>query len=155
MAAAPSAARPLPLGPLQGIAYDVTPCETQQPEHILGSCRHADMAALHTERHNQALLLVHRALMQSVSPQPCIVIMDATSKAQLPPGIYSNRLPAWLLPSINDTMRSKLRPDLLIIEGICPADLTSLDLSDPTTALDVRRRCKITIVELGYTIEHK
>ena len=122
--------------------------------HILGSCRHADMAALYTERHNQALLLVHRALMQSVSSQPCIVIMDATSKAQLPPGIYSNRLPAWLLPSINDTMRSKLRPDLLIIEGICPVDLTSLDLSDPTTALDVRRRCKITIVELGYTIEH-
>ena len=110
------------------------------------------MAALYIERHNQALLLVHRALMQSVSPQPCIVIMDATSKAQLPPGIYSNRLPAWLLPSINDTMRSKLRPDLLIIEGICPADLTSLDLSDPFA--DVRRRCKITIVELGYTIEH-
>ena len=34
MAAVPSVARPLPLGPQQGIAYDVTPCETQQPTSL-------------------------------------------------------------------------------------------------------------------------
>ena len=34
MAAAPCVASPLPLGPQQEIAYDVTPCETQQPTSL-------------------------------------------------------------------------------------------------------------------------
>ena len=34
MAAAPCVARPLPLGPQQGIACDVTPCGTQQPTSL-------------------------------------------------------------------------------------------------------------------------
>jgi hypothetical protein len=72
-------------GPLTGDRMRRDPLR-DSAAHILGSCRHADMAALYTERHNQALLLVHRALMQSVSPQPCIVLITPPAKHNCPRG---------------------------------------------------------------------
>ena len=51
----------------------------------------------------------------------------------------------------------KSSPDILIIDGLAPADLVTLNLSDPTnptTLQALHRRCKIIILELGYTIEH-
>ena len=50
----------------------------------------------------------------------CFTIMDATSLRNLPLGIHST-FPHWLLPDVDPDTRNKLRPDILLIQGLSPA----------------------------------
>ena len=49
--------------------------------------------------------------------------MDVGQAADLPEGVAGKRLPPWILPKVDNETRGKLRPDILIIEGLehCPA----------------------------------
>ena len=38
--------------------------------------------------------------------------------ADLPEGVAGKRLPPWILPKVDNETRMKLRPDILIIEGL-------------------------------------
>ena len=44
--------------------------------------------------------------------------MDAGQAADLPEGVAGKRLPPWILPKVDNETRRKLRPDILIIEGL-------------------------------------
>ena len=44
--------------------------------------------------------------------------MDATAADKIPPGVTDTRIPQWILPHLHDGTRLKMRPDLLIIQGL-------------------------------------
>ena len=45
-------------------------------------------------------------------------IMDACAQADLPPEVQAKRIPPWLLPRVCPETLRRMRPDLLIIEGL-------------------------------------
>ena len=45
-------------------------------------------------------------------------MMGIGQAAELPEGVAGKRLPPWLLPKVDNEARGKLRPDILIIEGL-------------------------------------
>jgi hypothetical protein len=85
--------------------------------HLLSACTHPDLAALYIKRHNLALCMIQRSVNTHSDLGNCYTIMDATTKEDLPPGVASNRIPPWVLPSISDEVHNRLRPDLLIFQG--------------------------------------
>ena len=48
----------------------------------------------------------------------CNTIINAGQAADLPEGVAGKRLPSWILPKVDNETRGKLRPDILIIEGV-------------------------------------
>ncbi len=92
----------------------------------------------------------------------CYTILDATKESDLPSGVNSNRLPAWLAPDVPthfppDFDPSKLRPDLLFIQNLSQQDYSRLRCpsrhADPATLARLMRTCVVHILELGYTSE--
>jgi hypothetical protein len=88
--------------------------------------------------------------------------MDATSADRLPIGVHSTRLPDWMVPltppsfDIDFNFR-RLRPDLLIIEGLPYNEFLRLQRSStfttPATQTRLRQTCTLHIIEVGYTSE--
>ena len=84
---------------------------------------------------------------------------NSTSSNCLPPGVSSTRLPNWLfLPDFDEHTRLRLRPDILIIEGLSlstflhhQSDLESLTPYGLTLLTDIKKHAKIHIIELGFT----
>jgi hypothetical protein len=82
-------------------------------------------------------------------------IMDATAAASLPDGVIGTRVPSWMLPSVPSQDLALLRPDLLIIEGLSTTAAAALGgrLQDPSVLAHIQSRCRIHLIELGYTSE--
>ena len=82
------------------------------------------------------------------SPSTCKYSIDDSSNH------YLASLPAWpCLPTEidpTDTVVNKFRPDILIIEGLTPSDISNHDMHDPVTLTRFQRTCKIHILEIGY-----
>ena len=77
----------------------ISPRDT--PGHILGACSHPDMQKLYISRHNKAVRHIQHHL--HIGPLAGhFTIMDASSDASKPPGVYSTRLPPWLFPPTFD-----------------------------------------------------
>ena len=90
---------------------------TDGTTHILGGCGHPRMEAHRTARHNDAGRALLRTLLAAPAPAPPYVVADLSAADDLPPGVSGTRLPAWLLPSLSNEVRKKLRPDILILDG--------------------------------------
>ena len=85
--------------------------------HLLGSCSHPTAVAMRIARHDGAVRKLQKHLSKC-SMRGFFTIMDACALADLPPEVQSKRIPTWLLPQVEpDTLR-RMRPDLLIIEGL-------------------------------------
>ena len=79
----------------------------------------------------------------------------------LPPGVSTTRLPTWLLPpNFDEDTRCRLRPDILIIDGLPLATFLShkadIEASTPAGQLFINNLKRhpstiIHLVELGYT----
>ena len=85
----------------------------------------------------------------------CYTIMDAGQAADLPEGVAGKRLPPWILPKVDNETRRKLRPDILIIEGLdsntVPQENTNKYAKFINNIKHVKENTKIHIVEVGYT----
>ena len=126
------------------------PCLSDTTGHLLGGCTHPTMHALYIHRHNSALRLICNAILQGALANS-LIILDACSQHQLPPGVYATRLPRWLLPSLPSLLRTKLRPDLLLIEGLSHSAAPPPDASlSPGALATLQRLCTLHILELGY-----
>ena len=121
--------------------------------HILGACKHPSISNCIVSRHNKAVCILQRSVALG-SLSKYYTIMDATKRTALPFGVADTRLPSWMLPTLSDDVRTRLRPDLLIVEGL---PLSSSLLHPPTNLLDpsiltsLQQSCTIHLVELGYT----
>ena len=62
-------------------------------------------------------------------------ILDATDENSLPHGVAANRIAKWILPTVDDAIRKKLRPDLMIFEHFESRFVTGLPLSQNTSFL--------------------
>jgi hypothetical protein len=80
-------------------------------------------------------------------------VMDASARSNLPPGVQSTRLPSWIIPGTRRTTQLPYRPDLLIIEGLTPNFVLQHNMYDPAVLGPIQRRCKIHILEVGYTAD--
>ena len=136
-----------------------TPCPRDTVGHILGSCAHPEMHRCYIDRHNKSLSLIHAKISQGTKGG-CFMIMDATSRADLPAGVSDIRLPQWMLPNVPPDVLSTFRPDLLLIDGLLSVDDPFLDADNAATATllpahlrCLQEHCTIHIVEFTYTIE--
>ena len=122
--------------------------------HILGSCRHPELKACYIARHNKALVRIHSAFLLG-SKASSMMILDATSRKKLPTGVYHNRIPQWMLPSVTPAILDALRPDILLLDGFPLVEappLSVLNLS-PAHLRRIQKRCTLVVAELGYTFE--
>ena len=82
--------------------------------------------------------------------------MDATSSDALPHGVAATRIPQWVLPSVPpDTLR-RLRPDLLIFQGLASTDSRIPPPNSPhaTNLRSLQARVTVHIIELTFTSLH-
>jgi ribonuclease HI/exonuclease III len=119
--------------------------------HILGGCQHRDMKSQYIKRHDEAVKLICKAIMNG-SNGGCFITMDAGKQEDLPTDLAGRkipkRLPEWLLPDCED--RERLRPDILLVEGLTQADVAQGKY--PTTP-EARARSSLTkihLLEIGY-----
>ena len=108
------------------------------------------MKSLYILRHDQAVKKIQTAISKG-SIGGSFILMDAGQQADLPAEVYGKRLPAWLLPGLGDADRAKLRPDMLIIEGLnYTMHHNQALLQDAARELKASGHGKVHIVEVGY-----
>jgi hypothetical protein len=139
--------------------------------HMLGSCRHPQLHAMHTQRHNTAVQRICEAIHDGENGG-CFIFMDACAQADLPDHVHSRtRLPGWLFRDAKialwraahrhcalhqrqppTSMRDLLdnvpfRPDLLIIPSLPLSATQAAGYEGPSG----KKKPEIIIVEVGYT----
>ena len=113
--------------------------------HLLGECSHRDNQSMHIARHNKAVGLIQDAIA-SGPLGGSYMVMDACGRDAAPDTVASTRLPPWLLPTMPAHVRDKLRPDILIIEGLPPHAGIALTTASPSLS-HLQRSCRIHIIE--------
>jgi hypothetical protein len=84
-------------------------------------------------------------------------IMDATSEQSLPHGVASTRIPAWVLPHTPPEIRNRMRPDLLIFQGLSssnpliPTAADSIACLSPSALTSLQAGVVVHLLELGFT----
>ena len=134
--------------------------------HILGGCAHRDMKAMYIERHNAAGRFIAQEVRNGKHGNHVMIGDVGNAEKCMGLDFHSNRLPEWLLSdedcSTADSIRAKLRPDLMLIST---TNQTAARLDACKKRAQHGRRCgmlstghpdhpvKIMIVEIGYTSE--
>ena len=137
--------------------------------HILGGCAHPEMKKMVIYRHDEA----HRIIINAVNKGKkgsCLIIADVGTAATLGNlGVHHKRIPKWVLPNSMlalhsadpDEMRTKLRPDIMMVElqeheqsiyqrAASTTNHRVLPSSVIDSWLGCGRQRKIWIVEGGY-----
>jgi hypothetical protein len=123
---------------------------TDGTAHILGECTHPQMVAHRISRHNQAVLILQKAL-QKGNLGGFVTILDATTKADLPEDCIDTRVPAWVLPKVSEADRTKLRPDMMVFENLTPAMQEEFQLLKGANRATAMKNLKVHLYEVGYT----
>jgi ribonuclease HI len=118
--------------------------------HILGECTHPQMIAHRISRHNQAVLILQKAL-QKGTLGGFVTILDATAKSDLPEDCIDTRIPAWVLPKVPEADRTKLRPDMMVFENLTPAMQEEFQLLTGASRVTAMKKLKVHLYEVGYT----
>ena len=112
-----------------GKAENRTPFNTMMPapcplcglpdggSHTMTGCQNAHLKALYIRRHDDAVKIILKTIGKG-SKGGCYTIMDAGRAIDLPEEVAGKRLPSWLMPNMDESERIKLRPDILILEGL-------------------------------------
>lgn len=122
--------------------------EMDGTNHVLGGCCNTLMSARFTARHNAAMMQIYKAFLQG-SIGACYTVLDVTSQTDLPPGVSGNRLPEWILPSLKNKDRLRMRPDMLVVEGLYENEVQKM-VRGSTFHRKKKRECVIHIIEVGY-----
>ena len=101
-------------------------------------------------RHDGAVRKLQKHLSKS-SMRGFYTIMDACALADLPPEVQAKRIPAWLLPKVPPDTLKRMRPDLLIIEGLKePSPTADPNATHQELRYNLNFRYKFHILEVGY-----
>jgi hypothetical protein len=117
--------------------------------HIYGGCKHPSMQAHYISRHNGAVQRLTKLIHTGSATQNCYTIMDATAADALPTGVSDNRIPAWILPAVPEATRLKMRPDIMIIEGLRNEDVEAFQQMGSYQATAMRQYT-VHVIEVGY-----
>lgn len=108
----------------------------------MGSCEHKQMKGFYILRHNEAVRIVNKAMRQSTEMSDGLTWMDAGKEGA--EHTQGTRLPAWILPAVQEEDRLKMRPDILFMKGAPDA------YDNRTEALTDKSGITIHLIELGY-----
>ena len=117
--------------------------------HVLGACSHRYLKGLYIERHNEAVAIVGKAIMEGAKGGRLTILVADAGRVT---GLAANdRIPQQVLSNISGSLLQRMRPDILMFEK---EDRESLsvrleDLQD----VQQRRLCKVQLVEVGYYME--
>ena len=75
--------------------------------------------------------------------------MDACGRDATPDTVAATCLPPWLLPTMPARVRDKLRPDILIINGLPLHAGNAFTTASPSLS-HLQRSCRIHMIEVGY-----
>ena len=80
------------------------------------------------------------------------MVLDAVASTCLPDYAHGIRLPKWLLPTLDDETRTKLRPDILYIPSIKPHQHDAHTFEEDMLQLTSAQRAQhpILLLEVGY-----
>ena len=113
---------------------------------------HARMKEVYIARHDTAVRLLYQTLQRG-HLGGCYSVVDAGNEAAPIYGACAKRLPTWMtgLPREQSNL---YRPDILIAEGLLPADTQQFEHGpDAGTLGEWKSRVKLHIFEVGYTSE--
>ena len=108
------------------------------------------MKAHYITRHNTAVLRFHKALQHS-KLAGSYTIIDATSRENLPQGAEGLRIPDWVLPKVDGNTLRKMRPDIMVIQGLTPSCANSFSKLTGQGRRQAVEKCTVHIFEIGYT----
>ena len=120
--------------------------------HVLGGCTHRLVKGLYIERHNEAVAVVGKAIMEGAKGGCLAILMaDAGWHGKVTGLCAETRIPRQVLPGVPEDMLRRMRPDLLLLERSSndSLPLTLGDLQYPQH----RRRCRAHVIEVGYCTE--
>ena len=148
--------------------------EPDSQSHILGGCAHPEMKKMVIHRHDEAHRIIINAINKGNLGSFAIVADVGTAASLGNLGVHHKRIPEWVLPNSMlalhsqdpDTLRDKLRPDIMMIEleqheraeyqgnsrNAAARTLTS-SVTDPRTGNGRQRR--IWLMEGGYCSDTK
>jgi hypothetical protein len=131
--------------------------------HLLGGCDHPVARAMKIARHDESVKLIQKAI--ALGPLGgYYTVMDAGTERDLPEDVTGKHIPTWLLPPIDanlspeerqaeETSRRKMRPDIVVIEGLEEKDIRGKSEAAIRSHLDglkLRLQIKIHVLEVGY-----
>ena len=115
--------------------------------HIMLECKIAH--PLHINRHNLAVRMIYEYINKGTHGGS-FSIVDAG--AELPEGVTSQRLPTWLLPDLEPSALTKMRPDILFIPELPHRNGDVPPEHAPCTPSE-RSKYTVYIVEVGYCMD--
>jgi hypothetical protein len=71
--------------------------------------------------------------------------MDASSKDNMPDGVYDTRLLQWMLPDVPPIL-ARMRPDMLMIEGLPMGKILTQPNVSRTRLRDLQQTCTVHVV---------
>ncbi len=111
----------------------------------------ASLSTLHTERHNEAVACVSKAVMEGGRGRCFTALMVDAGWHGKVTGIAScTRIPQQAPTGVPDAVLKRMRPDLLLFERLAGAGPLNLDSLEQASE---RSRCKVHIVEVGSCME--
>ena len=131
--------------------------------HLLGGCSHPVARAMKISRHDESVKLIQKAI--ALGPLGGFyTVMDAGAERDLPEDVSGKRVPMWILPPIDanhtreerqaeETSRRKMRPDILILEGLDEKDIRGKpedQIRSHINDLKESMKLKVHVIEVGY-----
>ena len=114
--------------------------------HVLGACSHRYLKGLYIERHNEAVAIVGKAIMEGAKGG-CLttLVADAGRHGRVTGLAANDRIPQQVLSHVPGSLLQHMRPDILKFEGRENLSVRLEDLQD----VQQRRLCKVTWWKLG------
>ena len=135
--AQPRCSNPLAACPLCG-------CE-DGGTHMLSECSHPLIKGLVIERHNDVVRLIGKEVRATERFQDAVLLMDCSESDRQECDAQYSRVPDWLLHNTPAEQRQRMRPDILVVEG-----LSVDDVRGGTVPPRAKQECRIHIIEVGY-----
>jgi hypothetical protein len=117
--------------------------------HIACNCTHPDIKGLIIKRHDDVVRILAKAIEKSNRDYAhnCLMMVDAKGEEGVAKGWLWKRVPKWVLPDIDDNIRKKMRPDILLLRGL------EVEPASREEEEEARNTCSIAIVEVGVTMD--
>lgn len=113
--------------------------------HLTGHCSHPKLVGARIAKHNTAVRIIAECLHHGNNGGG-YMIMDATSRADLPEYCAGLRPPSWLCPQISAGDRDRMRPDILFIPKLPRSTAERFVTSPPTD----KSAYPVYLIEVGY-----
>ena len=120
--------------------------------HVLGACSHRYLKGLHIERHNEAVAIVGKAIMEGAKGGcSTTLVADAGRHGKVTGPAANDRIPQHVLSNVPGSILRHIPPAILLLRKKDRENL--LVRLEDLQHVQQRRLCKVRLVEVGYCME--